>query len=148
MWHNISYIVINMNYVGIGFFKMLAKWETHAIINTTYKCYYCRLKRTPHINSTVLSQSLPEGALRKLHLHLCYHNQSTVSTAKRLASLFWYLIASTIDTLHYTINGYAIACTWNSKYNVHVCMIQTNADFIFQKLIVFVSFDFKLRKSS
>ena len=25
---------------------------------------------------------------------------------------------------------------WNSKYNIHVCMIHTNADFIFQKLIV------------
>ena len=68
------------------------------------------------------------------------NNQSTVSTAKRLASLFYYLIASTIDTLHNSINGYEIACTWNSKYNVHVCMIQTNYDFIFQKLIVFVSF--------
>ena len=66
-------------------------------------------------------------------------NQSTVSTAKRLACLFWYFIASTIDTLHNTINGYEIACIWNSKYNVYVCMIQTNADFIFQKLIVFVS---------
>ena len=53
--------------------------------------------------------------------------QSIVSTA----------IASTIDTLHNTINGYEIARIWNSKYNVHVCMIQTN--FIFQKLIVFVS---------
>ena len=68
-------------------------------------------------------------------------NQSTVSTAKRLA----YLIASTIDTLH-TIYGYEIACIWNSKYNVHVCMIQTNADFIFQKLIVFVSCRFKNAK--
>ena len=77
---------------------------------------------------------------RKLHTvdknrtHLLSHykiNQSTISTAKRLASLFWYLIASTIDTLH----------IWKiSKYNVHVCMIQTNAEFIFQKLnIVFVS---------
>ena len=64
--------------------------------------------------------------------------QSTVSTAKRLASLFWYLIASTIDTLHNTINGYEIACIWNSKYNVHVRVIQTNADFIFQKLIGFI----------
>ena len=62
-------------------------------------------------------------------------NQSTVSTAKRLASL----IASTIDTLHNTINGYEIACIWNSKYNVHVRMIQTNAYYIFQKLIVYVS---------
>ena len=61
-------------------------------------------------------------------------NQRTVSTAKRLASL-----ASPIDTLHNTINGYEIACIWNSRYNVHVCMIQTNADLIFQKLIVFVS---------
>ena len=66
-------------------------------------------------------------------------NQSTVCTAKRLASLFCNLIASTIDTLHNTITGYEIACIWKSKYNVHVCMIQTNADFIFQKLIVFVS---------
>ena len=48
---------------------------------------------------------------------------------------FEYLIASTIDALHNTINGYEIACKWNSKYNVHVCMIQTNADFKFQKLI-------------
>ena len=70
---------------------------------------------------------------------LCHYIQSTVSTAKRFASFFWYLIASTIDTLHNTINGCEIACIWNSKYNVHVCMIQTNADFIFQKLIVFVS---------
>ena len=66
-------------------------------------------------------------------------NQSTVSTAKRLASLFLYLIATTIDTLHKIINGYEIACIWYSKYKVHVCMIQTNADSIFQKLIVFVS---------
>ena len=73
-------------------------------------------------------------------------NRSTVSTAKRLAPLFWYSIASTIDTLHYTINGYEIACIWNSRYNVHVCKIQRNADFIFQKLIVFVFIDFKLRK--
>ena len=61
-------------------------------------------------------------------------NQRSVSTAKRLASLFWYLIASTIDTLHNTINGNKIWCIWNSKYNVHVCMIQTNVDFVFQKL--------------
>ena len=70
---------------------------------------------------------------------MIYLNQSTVSTAMWLSSLFWHLIASTIDTLHNTINGYEIACIWNSKYNVHVCMIQTNADFIFQKLTVFVS---------
>ena len=69
--------------------------------------------------------------------------QSTVSTAKRLASLFWYLIASTIDTLHNTINGYEIAYICNSKYNVHVCMIRTNADFIFQE-----HFDFLLLTSN
>ena len=50
-----------------------------------------------------------------------------------------HLMASTINTLHNTINGYEIAYIWNAKYNVYVCMIQTNADFIFQKLIVFVS---------
>ena len=66
-------------------------------------------------------------------------NQSAISTAKLLASLFLYLIASTIDTLHNTINAYEIACIWNSKYNIHVYMIQTNADFIFQKLVGFVS---------
>ena len=64
---------------------------------------------------------------------LLVFNQSTVSTAKRLASLFWYLIASTIDTLRNTINIYEIACIWISKYNVHACMIQTNADFIISK---------------
>ena len=74
------------------------------------------------------------------------YNQSTVSTAKRLASLFWYLIASTIDTLHNTINDYEIACIWNWKYNVHVCMIQTNADFLSQKLTVFVSCWLKIAK--
>ena len=50
-----------------------------------------------------------------------------------------HLIASTIDTLHNNNNSFEIACIWNSKYNVHVCMIKTNADFIFQKLIVFDS---------
>ena len=54
-----------------------------------------------------------------VHECLLYlNNQSTVSTAKRLAS----------DT----INGYEFACIWNSKYNEHVFMIQTNADFIFK----------------
>ena len=43
------------------------------------------------------------------------------------------------QSILYIINGYKIACIWNSKYNVHVCMIQTNADVKFQKLIVFVS---------
>ena len=72
------------------------------------------------------------------------NNQSTDSTAKRLA----YLIALTIDTLHNTINGYEITCIWNAKYNIHVCMIQTNADFIFQNLLFLFLVYFKLRKSS
>ena len=89
--------------------------------------------------------SLDQGTFPRI----LQRNQSTVTTAKRLAFLFWYLIASKIDTLHNTVNVYEIACIWNSKYNVHVCMIQTNADFICQKLIFFLFFvDFKLRKSS
>ena len=36
------------------------------------------------------------------------HNVVNQSTAKRLASMFWYLISSKIDTLHNTINGYGI----------------------------------------
>ena len=52
-----------------------------------------------------------------------------------------YLIASEIDTN----NGYEITCLWKAKYNIHVYMIQTNADFIFSKtcsslkIIVFVT---------
>ena len=61
-------------------------------------------------------------------------NQSTVSTEKRLESLHRYLIASEIDTIHDANNGYEITCLWKAKYNIHVYMIQTNADFIFQKL--------------
>ena len=77
------------------------------------------------------------------------NNQSTVSTEKRLASLFRYLIAWKIDTLHNTINGYEIACIWNSKYNVHVCMIQTNTDFFYFKNLLFLFLvDLKLQKSS
>ena len=76
------------------------------------------------------------------------YNQSTFSTAKRLASLVWYLIASTIDTLNNTINVYEIACIWNSKYNVHVCMIQINAYFIFQNLLFLFLVDFNLPNSS
>ena len=57
---------------------------------------------------------------------LCeYSNQSTVSTAKRLASLFRYLIASTIDSLHNAINDYEIACIWNSKVQC-TCMYDPN----------------------
>ena len=65
------------------------------------------------------------------HNHSFNMKQSTVSTEKD--SIIVLIFASTIDTLHNTINGYDIACTWHSKYNVHVhvCMIQTNADFIF-----------------
>ena len=61
------------------------------------------------------------------------NNQSTVSSAKRLASFFGYLIPSTIDTLHNTINGYEIACTMYMT----VCIIQTNADSLFQKTYCF-----------
>ena len=57
--------------------------------------------------------------------HLFSFNQSTVSTAKRLASEILY--------------GYEIACIWNSKYNEHVCMFQTNGDVIFKKFLAFVS---------
>ena len=63
-------------------------------------------------------------------------NQSTVSTEKRLVSLHRYLIASEIDTIHDTNNGYEITCLWKAKYNIRVYMIQTNADFIFQKLVL------------
>ena len=70
-------------------------------------------------------------------------SKCTVSTTKRLASLFLYLIVSTIIM---TINGYEIACIWNAKYNVHVCMIETNADFMFQKLLFLFLVDFILRK--
>ena len=45
------------------------------------------------------------------------------------------MIASTIETLHNTFNSYAIACLWNAMYNVHVCMIQTNADLNFKNLL-------------
>ena len=47
-----------------------------------------------------------------------------------------------------TVNVYEIARIWNSKYHVHVCMIQTNADFIFQNLLFLFLVYFKLRKSS
>ena len=72
-------------------------------------------------------------------------NQSNVSTAKRLASLFWYLIASTIDTLHNTIFGCEISCIWNSKYNVWSKQMLI----LYFKTLLFVFFvDFKLQKSS
>ena len=80
----------------------------------------------------VPKESILDYLLEQDEFH--YYNQSTVRTAKWLASLFLYFIALTIDTLHNTIDGYEIACIWNSKYNVHVCMIQTNVVFIFQKL--------------
>ena len=66
-------------------------------------------------------------------------NQSIVSTAKRLASLFWYS-NDLLDTLHNTINGYEIACIWNSKYKVHVCMIQTNAENLAKQLLPLAMF--------
>ena len=51
------------------------------------------------------------GESEKCHFSttkIVFKNQSTVSTAKRQASLFSYLIALTNDTLHNTINGYEI----------------------------------------
>ena len=75
-------------------------------------------------------------------------NQCTVSTAKRLASLFWYLIASTIDALHNTINGYEIACKWNSKYNVHYVWSELMLILYFKNCLFSFLVDFKLRKSS
>ena len=58
------------------------------------------------------------------------------------------LISSTIDTLHNTINGYEIACIWNSKYNVHVYMYDPNKCwFNISKTYWFLFLvDFKLRK--
>lgn len=49
-----------------------------------------------------------------------------------------YLIATKMGTIHDTYIEYEITCTWKSKYNLHVYMIQTYADIIFQNLIVFV----------
>ena len=68
-------------------------------------------------------------------------NQSIVSTAKRFASLFWYS-NDFLDTLHNTtcINGYEIACIWNLKYKVHVCMIQTNAENLAKQLLPLAMF--------
>ena len=71
-------------------------------------------------------------------------NHSTVSTAKWLAFLFWY----SIDTLHNIINGYEIACIWNSEYNVHACMIQKMLILYYKNLLFLFLVDFKLRKSS
>ena len=110
------------------------------LCTVTYVLFQIRWK-SGHGNGQEISGWLKEiNILQATITNIITHrgriiNQRTVSTAKRLASLFWYLIASTIDTLHKTINGYEIACIWNSKYNVHVCVIQTSADFIFQKLI-------------
>ena len=118
------------------------EWVTHwRGTNDTFTLHYGKSSRYIKREFTVATKKLKvEKELQQIKQK---ENQSTVSTAKRLASLFWYLIASTIDNLHYTINGYEIACIWNSKYyvhvHVHVCMIQTNVDFIIQKLIVFVS---------
>ena len=63
-------------------------------------------------------------------IFLRYHNQSTVSTAKRLSSLFWYLIASTIDTLHNTIKSEQMLILY------------------FKNLLFLFPVDFKLQKSS
>ena len=54
------------------------------------------------------------------------------------------MIVSKIDTIHNTDDGYEITCIWNLKYNVHVhiYMIQTNVDIIFQKLVLALLFLF------
>ena len=68
-----------------------------------------------------------------------YWNQSTVSTAKQLASLFWYLIASTFDTLHILsmamklhVYGTQVQCT--CIYDPNKCWF-----YISKKLTVLVS---------
>ena len=91
-------------------------------------------------------------SLYNLCKNLCswMFNQSTVSTAKRLASLFWYLIASTIDTLHNTLNGYEIACNLygtRSKMYIYVRLKQMQILYFKNVLFLFLVY-FKLRKSS
>ena len=54
-------------------------------------------------------------------------NQKTVSTAKRLASLFWYLIASTIDTLQNTINAWLWNCIYMELEVQYTCMFDPNS---------------------
>ena len=65
------------------------------------------------------------GALYPVATNLS-RNQSTVSTAKRLASLFWYLIASTIDTLHNTINAWLWNCMYMELEVQYTCMYDLN----------------------
>ena len=55
-------------------------------------------------------------------MHKTVWNQSTVSTAKRLASLSWYLIASTIDTLQNTINAWLCNCMYIELEVQYTCM--------------------------
>ena len=63
--------------------------------------------------------------------------------------MFWYLIASTIDTLQNTINGHEIACIWNSKYNVRMYVWSKQMLILYFKNLSFLFLvDFKLRKSS
>ena len=68
-------------------------------INPQHTAYlFC----TQHISMTWLYQLL-NTVSKDIYMHLrvfSFFNQSTVSTAKRLASLIWYLIASTIDILY------------------------------------------------
>ena len=83
----------------------------------------------------------------------CYRmiwNQSTVSTAKRLASLFWYLIASTINTLQNTIKLMAMKLhvygTWRTMY-LYVWSKQMLILY-FKNLLFLFLIDLKLRKSN
>ena len=132
---------MNLSKVQISYSLISIKWylvnlETQIITSKNWK------KRMKQIHIARQDVTISSQTIR---------NQSTVNTAKRLASLFWYLIASTIDTIHNTINAWLWNCMyiWNSKYNLHICMIKTNADFLYFKNILFMFLvDFKLRKSS
>ena len=66
-------------------------------------------------------------------------NQRTLSTAKWLASFFLYLIASTIYTLHNTINVYE-KCMYMELEVQGTCMYDPNKCwfFYFKNFIVFV----------
>ena len=61
-------------------------------------------------------------------------NQSTVCSAEQLASLFWYLIASTIDTLHQWLWNcmymeLEVQCT--CMYNLNKCWFHISKTYCF-----------------
>ena len=91
------------------------------------------------------------GGALNLQSSFCRHFRAYIISIKIKVLLVLqsgqHLIASTIDILHNN-NSFEIACIWNSKYNEHVCMIQTNAEFIFQNLLFLFLVDFNMRKSS